>query len=231
VLSVSKKFLAIGAAALVAVLAMPAAQAAQGDWLLKGGVTVVTPKSNNLNVGDLGDVAGLGTVTNAHVEVGDATSFGFTVTYMMTDQWGVELLAAVPFKHDIKLVADIDGMHGKAKFAETKQLPPTLSLQYHFMPGQKIEPYVGLGLNWTIFSSEKILPDVADKISLSDSFGVAAQLGADIRINDKWFANVDVRYAEIKSDVKVTDTEGVTDKIGQVKINPIIYSFMIGYRF
>jgi outer membrane protein len=220
-----------GALGLAALIAAPAAQAEQGDWLLKGGATMVSPKSGNLKLGDLGDVPGVGVVTNAKLEVDDGTSFGFTITYMATANLGVELLASVPFKHDIKLAADIDGSRGSAKIAETKHLPPTLSLQYHFMPDQMFSPYIGAGVNWTIFSDEKIDPVLASKLSLPDSYGFAGQVGADINFSEQWFVNVDFRYIQIETDAKVTDDTGATAKLGKVKINPTVYSIMLGYRF
>ena len=227
--NLSKTLVAVGALGLATAITVPAAQAEQGDWLLKGGATMVSPKSGNLKLGDL-DVPDVGLVTNASLEVKDATSFGFTITYMFTDNWAVELLAAAPFKHDIKLSFDLEGDSLSAKIGETKHLPPTLSLQYHFMPDQMFSPYVGVGANWTIFSSEKLDPDLGAKLSLSDSFGFAAQLGADINFSEQWFANIDVRYIQIETDAKITDDVG-TEKIGTVKINPMVYSIMLGYRF
>jgi outer membrane protein len=227
---ISRSLIVAGALAVTALAIVPVAQAEQGDWLLKGGATMVSPKSKNLKLGDLGPVPGVGTVTGASLEVDDGTSFGFTVTYMYTDNWGVELLAAVPFKHDIKLAATIDGSRGSVKIAETKHIPPTLSLQYHFMPDQTFSPYVGAGVNWTLFSSEKIDSTLANKLSLSDSFGVAAQVGADLHFGSNWFANLDVRYIQIETDAKITDDVGTT-KLGKVKVNPIVYSIMLGYRF
>jgi len=226
VTNVSRTLFAIGALGLAAAIAAPTAYAEKGDWLLKGGATMVSPKSNNLNAGDLGFIEGVGTVTNVHLDVDDATSFGFTITYMMTDNWGVELLAAVPFSHDIKASATIDGTPGTIKIGKTDQLPPTLSLQYHFMPDSMIKPYVGAGINYTTFSSEKIDPLLASTLTLDDSFGVAAQIGADIYFADKIFVNADVRWIQIESTAKV---DGAS--IGKVKINPFVYSLMIGYKF
>jgi outer membrane protein len=225
----SKTLVAVGALGLATVMTIPVAQAEQGDWLIKGGATMVSPKSDNLKIGDF-EVPDFGMVTNARLDVKDATSFGFTITYMYTENWAVELLAAAPFKHDISLKFDFEGDSYAAKIGETKHLPPTLSLQYHFMPDQMFSPYIGVGANWTIFSSEKLDPTLGAKISLSDSFGVAAQLGADINFSKQWFANVDVRYIQIETDAKVT-ADGVTEKVGTVKIDPVVYSVMLGYRF
>jgi len=213
---ISKTLLIAGALGL-AVTAIPA-QAEQGDWLLKGGVTTVSPDSNNLKVVDGEDVLKL--------SVGDGTSFGFTITQMVTDNFGVELLAAWPFKHDIK--AKVNG-GGLGKIAEVEHLPPTLSLQYHFLPDTFLTPYVGVGVNWTTFTSEKINSGVADGLSLDDSFGLAGQVGVDLNLGD-WILNADVRYIDISSKAKIK-VDGEWSKLGTVSIDPIVYSLMVGYRF
>jgi len=215
------RLLPIGALTLAALAVAPMAQAEQGDWLIKGGWTLVSPKSDNLKVDD-----GEGNVLVLNVD--DGNSFGFTIGYMFTDNWAVELLAAVPFKHDIK--AGIEGIPGSVKIAEAKQLPPTLSVQYHFLPDAMFNPYVGIGINWTLFSSEKIDSELADKLTLEDSTGFAAQVGVDWRFGGQWFATADVRYIDLSTKAKVTDL-GVTESIGDVAIDPMVYSIMLGYRF
>ena len=226
---ISKTLLMAGALGL-AVAAVPAAQAEQGDWLVKGGATMVSPDSNNLNIGDLGDIPGVGVVTDASLEVDDGTSFGFTITYMATDNIGVELLAAWPFKHDIDLKASIDGVSGSVKIAETEHLPPTLSVQYHFIPDGAFNPYIGAGVNWTMFMSEEIDPLIADGLSLDDSFGLAGQIGADVRLGDKWLLNFDIRYIDLSTKAKIK-VEDEWVPLGDVSIDPFVYSIMLGYRF
>jgi outer membrane protein len=231
----SKTFVAVGALGLATAFTIPAAQAEQGDWLIRGGATLVSPKSNNLKL-DAGD---LGVLT---LNVKDATSFGFNVAYMMTDNFGIELLAAVPFKHNVD--ASVSGVSGSVRLGSVKQLPPTLSLQYYFMPDGKFSPYVGLGMNWTSFSSEKLSSDFQDALagegitdacfSLKDSFGVAVQLGADFHFSDNWFLNGDIRWINIetKGTITGTDIEGpFSEPMGTLKIDPIVYSIMIGYKF
>jgi len=175
-----------------------------GDWLLRAGASYVNPKSDNSDL----------------VSVESATSFTFNVTYMMTDIWALELLAAYPFKHDIEF---LDG----TKIGSTKHLPPTLSLQYHFNPDSSFQPYVGLGLNYTNFFSEETTgPIEGTDLSLSDSWGLAGQIGFDYMMNDQWFFNADVRYIGI-------DTNATLDgeSLGTVEIDPWVYGINIGYRF
>src|SRR5690606_12035128 len=130
---------ALAAALVLGVAGMGTAAAHEaGDVLVKVGVTHVNPKSDN---GDL-----LGGTTR--VDVGNSTRPSFSLTYMATKNIGVELLGAFPFKHDIDLA-------GMGEIGSTKHLPPTLSLQWHFLPDSKIQPYVGVGVNYTKFFSEK----------------------------------------------------------------------------
>ena len=233
--NLSKTLVAVGALGLATAVTIPAAQADQGDWLIRGGATMVSPKSDNLKF-DAGDLGVL------KLNVQDATSFGFNVAYMMTDNIGIELLAAVPFKHDID--ASVEGVSGSGKLGSVEHLPPTLSLQYYFMPDGKFSPYIGLGINWTIFSSEKLSSDFEEalvgeglidpSLSLDDSFGVAAQVGVDFTFGDSWFLNGDIRWINIESKAKLSATiDGVDEtlSLGTVKIDPFVYSIMIGYRF
>jgi len=242
----SKTLLIAGALGL-AVTAIPA-QAEQGDWILRGGWTMVSPKSGNLKLGDLGEVPGLDlSIDNVSLEVDDGNSLGLTVTYMMTDNWAIDLLAAVPFKHDIKLKATFTDLippggsfTDSVKIGDTKHLPPTLSLQYHFMPDSFFSPYVGVGLNMTIFSSEKLNSDAQDlfealgltdaKLSLDTSTGVAGQIGADFNFSGGWLINADIRYIDIGTKAKIKAVED-TVSLGTVNIDPIVYSIMVGYRF
>lgn len=176
------------------------AWAEAGDFLVRVGASIVDPKSDN----------------HPAVDVESGTSLTFNGTYFMTDQWAVELLAALPFKHDIDA-------RGGGNIGETKHLPPTLSVQYHFTPNQPVRPYIGAGLNYTIFFEEDL--DGAN-LSLDNSFGLAAQVGVDIDLTESMFLNADVRYIDIESDAKVNGAS-----IGTVEIDPWVYGIHIGFRF
>jgi outer membrane protein len=176
----------------------------QGDWLIRGGASYVDPKSNNSEI----------------VSVDSAASFTFNVSYFMTDAWAVELLAAWPFKHDIDL---LDG----TKVASTKQLPPTLSIQYHWAPNSMFQPYLGVGLNYTsFFSTNTTGPLTGVNLDLSSSWGWAADIGADLMLNDKVFLNGSIRYIDIETKAKLDG-----ESIGKVNISPWVYSVNVGFRF
>lgn len=179
--------------------------AAEGDWKIRAGIGTVDPKSDN------GDV----------VSVDSGTTAVVNGTYMISDTIGLEVLASLPFSHDINLEAN------GAKVGETKHLPPTFSLQYYFPTSSAFSPYAGLGLNWTIFFDEETEGALAGTdLSLDDSIGLAAQLGFDYDLSDTMFINFDVRWIDIETDAEVDGTEVET-----VEITPLVYSVTLGWRF
>jgi outer membrane protein len=198
-----KIFFALAALSFVA---MPAQAYEKGDWLLRVGAGSVSPKSNNSSV----------------VSVDDGVALVFNGTYFFSPNLAVEVLAATPFSHDIH------DPTGAVKLAETKHLPPTFSLQYHFNTTGAFHPYVGAGLNYTLFFDEETtsaLPDTT--LSLDGSFGLAAQIGADFDITDKMFLNVDVRWADIDTEASIPEAALNFD----VAIDPMVYTIALGWKF
>jgi outer membrane protein len=198
------KRLVVGGLAAAAALSF-ANGAAASDWIFRAGGHYVDPKSDN----------------HAIVNVDSSQSFTFSATRFLTPNWGIELLAALPFEHDIKLNST------GAKVAEVKHLPPTLSVQYHFLPDAKVRPYIGAGLNATIFFDEKTQGALAGSdLSLDTSFGFAAQAGLDFDISKDWFVGLDARWMDIDTDAKLSGT-----RLGQVSIDPFAIGLTIGHRF
>ncbi len=188
---------------------MPASAFEAGDWLFRAGAHVVDPKSDN------GSLAG----GSLAVDVDSSTRPTLMVERMVTANLGIELIVAAPFKHDISL----NGAHA----GSTRHLPPTLSLQYHFNPQGKVQPFIGAGVNYTWFDGEKSAGPIAGAgLKLGNSWGLAAHAGIDVVINRNWFWGVDVRWLDIDSDVQV-DGAGV----GTVNIDPLAYGAFVGYRF
>jgi outer membrane protein len=188
---------------------MAACGAAQGaDCLLRVGAHNIEPKSNN----------------NPIVSVGSAASLTFNGSCHINPNWAVELLAALPFKHDIYLAGT------KNRVGSTEQLPPTLSLQYHFAPVGKAEFYLGAGLNDTFFFNKRTTGALAGgKLYLDSSLGVAAQAGVDFALGKDWLLGLDVRWADINSKASVNLGTSVLN-VGTVQIDPMIYGITIGHR-
>ena len=205
-----RHFALAGALAAGSIMAAPALAHEAGDILLKVGVTHVEPQSNN------------GTLAGGTVKLGidGSTRPSFSLTYMATRNIGIELLGAAPFKHHIS--AD-----GLGDIGSTQHLPPTLSLQWHFLPDADFQPYIGVGVNYTTFFDTKTQGALkGSDLSLDDSWGIAGQIGVDYKLNDRWFLNADVRYIGISSKVHLNGAD-----IGTAKINPWVATVGVGYRF
>ncbi len=186
-----------------------------GDIIIRAGVAVVAPNESSQDVASFGEF-----------EVDDNTQIGLNFGYMLTDNIGIELLAASPFTHDISL-----GDFGK--IAETKQLPPTLVAQYYFgSADSKLRPYIGAGVNFTNFYDNEFTNDLdgaLTDLSLSNSWGLAAQVGLDYQINKNWLVNASVWYAQISTDVDFK-LAGDAVKI-ETDIDPWVYMVSVGYTF
>ncbi len=195
------------AAAIVAITSVLGASAfaAQGDWLVRVGASVVDPKSDNLTL-----------AATTRLQVEDDTRPTFDVTYMFRDRWGVELLASTPWTHALTLKTAT----GNVALGEVQHLPPTLSVQYHFNPAGRLRPYVGLGINYTLLFKEE-----PATLSVDNSLGPAAQLGVDVGINDRWFVNLSARYIDIDADARLGGAG-----IGTVEIDPFVYGIHVGFK-
>ena len=190
-------------------LAAPAVHAQEHSWVLRVGVHDVMPRSDN------GSLAG-GALT---ASVGNSFRPTVTLEYRPMENVGLDLLAAVPFKHNV----DLNGVRA----ASVKQLPPTFTVNYYFMPGGTVSPFLGAGINYTrFFSASTTGPLAGTSLHLGDSWGAAVHGGVDIRINDQWLATLDAYWMSIRSEASVN---GIA--VGTVKIDPWVVGASIGYRF
>lgn len=202
-----KTALALG---LTAALFTGVASAHQaGDVILRGGPILVVPNTST-------DSSTFNFDVNSNVQL------GLTGTYMITDNIGVELLAATPFSHEIKL--------GNTLVGKTKHLPPSLYAQYYFLgKDSPARPYVGAGVNYTTFFSEKeSLAGVTD-LKLKDSWGAAFNAGLDIKMTDNLYFNTAIWYAKIKS--KATFKLAGAEQKVNVKLDPTVFFIGLGYKF
>jgi len=145
------------------------------------------------------------------------------ISYFFNENIAAELVLGTTFA-DINGAGSIDGL---GKIGKTWLLPPTVTLQYHVTNFGDFKPYVGAGLNYTMFYDQKAKS--ADMLDIENSFGPALQVGFDYRIDDHWDFNVDVKkiFMRPKFDVTV----GGTEYTGRAKIDPWLIGTGIGYRF
>jgi len=203
--------LSVLAAWALAVSAVPAHAVQKGDWLIRAGVGHVAPNDSSTQFS--------GAPTLKVEDVSSSTNVAVNFTYMMTDNVGIELLGALPFKHTL----DVTGL---GEVAEIKQLPPTLIVLYNFAPTSNVRPYAGAGINHTIFFDEKTKGGLAGtNLQLDSSTGIAAEVGVDIDLNKSMFFNTSLWYMKIKT--KATSSlAGRAD----VTIDPWVLFIGVGWR-
>ena len=205
----STRILAVAALALAT---SPALAQSAGSWTFGIGAHQVAPKSDNgtLTATPLGDL---------RMKVGNNARPTITAEYFIKDNLGLEVLAALPFQHDIAVA-------GVGKVGSTKHLPPTVSLQYHFGEG-KVKPFVGAGINYTLFMSEDTEGALAgSELELDDSFGLALHAGIDFKVGEKGAIRIDARWIDIDTDAKLDGAD-----IGTVNIDPLVYGAAYVFQF
>lgn len=202
-------------AVTLAFAAMPAFAQSAGSWSIGIGVHNVAPGSDN---GTLAPTP----LGNLRMDVGSDARPTVTAEYFVRDNLGIEVLAALPFRHDISVA-------GVGKVGSTKHLPPTVSLQYHFGDG-KVKPFLGVGLNYTTFFSTKAGGAIAGaNLDLSDSWGLAGHVGLDFRVGEKGAIRVDYRKIDIDTDVRLDGARLGTRNT--VNIDPSVYGIAYVFPF
>ena len=142
-------------------------------------------------------------------------------TYFFNKNFAAELILGTS-KHDVKVGND------EVSLGSVRLLPPTVTLQYHFYPTKSLKPYVGAGLNYTIFYDV----ENGDTLGMDykNNVGFALQGGVDYFVNDKFFLNVDIKKLYLKTDVDV-DLGLPATVPAEVNIDPLLIGFGVGMKF
>lgn len=223
-MSKSKYVLMAAAAAFAGNAAI--AQEAANPWQVRGRILAVMPdESADLTVG--------GAALGGDVDIDAGYVPELDITYFFSDNIAAELILGVT-PHDVTAtnVAAVGG--ADVDLGDVTLLPPTLTLQYHFKSDSNITPYIGAGLNYTLFFDENAGP-VADSIDYDASFGGALQAGVDIDMDGVpggWLFNVDVKKIWINTDVTVDFTTALGATVdADVDINPWVVGVGFGYKY
>lgn len=159
------------------------------------------------------------------VDVDEAIVPELDISYFFTDHIAAELVLLIS-NHDVS--ANLAGV-GKVKMGEVNLLPPTLLLQYHFRPHDTFRPYVGAGVNYTVFWNEDAPGGAVTGIDYENTVAYALQAGFDYGLDVHWMLNADVKRYWLDTDVNVTSALG---RLGaDVDIDPWTISIGVGYRF
>lgn len=214
------------------ILAASAAGAYEaGDWIVRSGIVNVSPDDDSSAL-DLNGTA----IGGTGVAVDEDTQLLLNVTWMARDNLGIELLAATPFEHEVRTtgLAPLPGLKD-VDVGKIKHLPPTLTLLWYPMEsGSAFQPFIGGGINYTVFFQEDVSSDAkaalgADNLELDDSWGLAFRAGFDYMLNDCWSIHAGGYYLNIETEAGLDTALGKVDV--DVDVNPWVYTLGIGYKF
>ena len=201
--------------------AAPALAQKKGDVLVRVRAIMVAPNESTSGVRP--------SFPGARIGVTDSYAPELDFTYMISDHIGAELILATT-KHNLQGRGTLSALD---RVASTWVLPPTLTLQYHFAPQAKVRPYIGAGVNYSIFYSSKADRALNSAIGntdvhLKDSFGYALQAGLDVDITKKVFANIDVKYIDMDTKARLK-TGALVNRV-DASIDPLVFGIGLGLR-
>jgi len=184
-----------------------------GDFVLGFGAVGVLPT----NGGSVGLIGGTPQASHAASPLLDGT-------YFFTPNLAINLIAATT-RHQVEVR---NSALGTVNLGTVWALPPTLTMQYHFLPQSRISPYVGIGLNATFFYGSGGNPTAGiNRVRLDTSFGVAPNIGVDYEVAPNWLINLDAKWILMQPDVSVNS--GAIR--AEAHINPFVISGALRYRF
>jgi len=194
-----------------------------GDFIARAGWAHVAPDTDSDTFSNF---------PGAKADVDDTDSLGLTFSYMFTDNIAVGLLAAYPFETDIKGDGSISNVK---KIGDTKFLPPTVTLQYHFDTASDFHPYVGAGINYTFFWDENTsdAPFNGSDLDLDDSWGYALEAGLDYSFQNDYLVSAQVWYINIETTADSSGAAGNPALAGKadVDIDPWVFMLGVGKKF
>ena len=213
-----RKRILVAAIAVMGLTNLAVAQDAPADnsgkWQFRLRGIVVSPDES-------ADIEAIG----GDVDISTSIVPEFDITYFFDDNWSMELILGTT-KHDVKAV---ETAVGEIDLGHVWLLPPTLTGQYHFTGGNFV-PYVGAGVNLTLFYGVDEGPTV-DDIDYDTAVGFALQGGFDYMLNDQWFLNFDVKELFLNTTATVDATTALGATVdADVDINPWIFGLGVGLK-
>lgn len=212
----------------------PVSAIEKGDTLINARILNISP-----NVDDNQVMAGGAPLAEpAGIDVDDAYSLGLDITYMVTDNFGVELMLDTTSTHDINGTGNLDGV----SVGEVTVLPPSVIAVWHFLPKNNIRPYVGAGVNYTFFLSESTTDEFTNTmdtvvggvnstdLSVDDTFSIVVQAGIDIDISKNWYLSFDAKYLDMDTTATVKVNGADTATI-DFDVNPLVLGVGVGTTF
>lgn len=186
-------------------------------WMVRvRGLAVIPGGSNNVT-------AAGARIAGAKVDMTDSFIPELDITYFFTPNIAAELILGTT-PHTAKGKGAIAGL---GTLGKVWLLPPTLTLQYHFTNFGAFKPYIGVGVNATLFYGEE--HGALNQFKVQHAVGLAGQIGFDYMFNQNWGINVDVKKLYLRTDAKGV-LAGAPVK-AKMHLDPWIVGAGVTYKF
>ena len=110
-----------------------------------------------------------------------------------------------------------------------------MTLQYHFTDFGAFKPYVGAGVNYTVFFGQTAgntangAGVIVTNSHLQNTFAPALQIGFDYMIDNHWGFNVDVKKLWLRPSWDGTSNVGALT--GKVNLDPWLIGAGVTYKY
>jgi len=213
---------AMAAVASLAPIASQAQSTEENPWMVRVRAVDLLWQNGQSNGNGTLAAAGYG-VQTTNVKAQNEWIPEFDVTYFFTKNIATELVLTWPQQ------VNITAGPGNTNAGKVTALPPSLLLQYHFTELGAFKPYIGAGVNYTIFGNRSNFPALGNAVQVDQSsVGAVGQIGADYFFDKNWGVNLDVKYATMSTNV--TTVQGGTS-IGKLTLNPWMPAVGVTYKF
>jgi outer membrane protein len=201
------------------VVASGPAQAQSPEWRLGGRALWVAAGTTSEEIGD----------TRQWLDLKSGLGLEFVADVKLSERFGAEFSVGAS-AHRLNLAGggccDIDG-------GRVWLVPLTAIAQYHVQVYGHWDPYVGLGLTW-IAPIYKLSGDLRDagyeELDLEGGAGVAAQVGINYQVDNRWYVNFDLRYLGASLDARLS-TEDEDYPPVTLDIKPFVIGLGVGFRY
>ena len=184
--------------------------------MVRGRLLLIDPVHNSIPIGALA-------ILRDAIQVKRRWVSELDFTYFLSKNLAAELVLAYT-KLDVRVTSSAAGAFDAGSLYA---LPPTLTLQWHFLPDGDVRPYVGAGINYTRISKVRLSVPTATPRPLDldrNGFGPAVQAGVDVKLGCPWYLNLDVKKVQIRADLK----DGAETKLSTVKADPWLFGAGVG---
>ena len=148
-----------------------------------------------------------------HADAAGGAGGAIAAEYFITDHVAAALSATTPRTHSFEVPA------ATPYRASARLQSSALTLKYYFAPENRVDPFLGAGLDVTTLYGATGVGDL-ERVTA----GPTVQAGVDVQLNAHWMLNAGVSWAQVSP-------EAGTDPGRRIRLDPVQFGLGFVYRF